>query len=227
MKTPDTFLFDCDGVVLDSNRVKTEAFRTATLSYGATAAEAMVTYHTSNGGVSRYLKFRYFLENIVETEATDAAMDGLLSVYAAAVREGLATCAVTPGLADLRAHVPNSKWYIVSGGDQAELREVFAERGLDKLFEGGIFGSPDSKEVILERLISDGVVPQRAVFIGDSRYDHVAASKFDIPFVFASRWSEFDDWPDYTKERSLPVIEHAFQLTGLFEQDSETGSPTH
>ncbi|MFC5739253.1 HAD family hydrolase [Sinirhodobacter huangdaonensis] len=224
MTVPDTFLFDCDGVVFDSNRVKTEAFREATLPFGAAAAEAMVTYHTANGGVSRYLKFRHFLKDILKTEVTDAALDSLLSAYAGAVREGLATCAVTPGLDALRAHVPDSRWCIVSGGDQAELREVFAARGLDRLFDVGIFGSPDSKEVILERLVSGGVVPERAVFIGDSRYDHVAAEKFGIPFVFASNWSEFADWPSYTKAHGLPVIENASQLVDLFALETRPRS---
>lgn len=46
-----TLVFDCDGVVLDSNKVKTEAFYQATLPYGEAAAQAMVDYHVDRKSV--------------------------------------------------------------------------------------------------------------------------------------------------------------------------------
>ena len=97
-----TAVFDCDGVVLDSNKVKTAAFRSAALPYGAAAADALVAYHTANGGVSRYAKFSHFLEAIVPGQA-GPGLDALLAAYAAAVQDGLRVCAVAPGLAALRA----------------------------------------------------------------------------------------------------------------------------
>ena len=64
-----TLIFDCDGVVLDSNRVKTEAFRAAAMPWGRAAAEALVANHVANGGVSRYEKFASFLEHILPEQA--------------------------------------------------------------------------------------------------------------------------------------------------------------
>ncbi len=52
-----TFIFDCDGVLIDSNRVKSNAFFAAGLLYGEEAAHRLVEYHRSSGGVSRYKKF--------------------------------------------------------------------------------------------------------------------------------------------------------------------------
>ena len=37
-----TWFFDCDGVILDSNAAKTEAFRMVATPYGGEAAEALV-----------------------------------------------------------------------------------------------------------------------------------------------------------------------------------------
>ena len=34
----DTLVFDCDGVILDSNRIKSAAFRTVTAPFGAEAS---------------------------------------------------------------------------------------------------------------------------------------------------------------------------------------------
>ena len=213
--TYSTLVFDCDGVVLDSNRVKTDAFREAALPYGAVAAGALVEYHVANGGISRYRKFAHFLETIVPEVAPDARgpdLDALLAAYAEGVRAGLMACAVTPGLEALRAATPGVPWLIVSGGDQAELREIFAARGIAGLFDGGIFGSPDSKDTILARELDARTIARPALFLGDSRYDHVAASAAGLDFVFVSGWSEMQGWPEYLAAHNLGRIDRVADL---------------
>ncbi len=190
-------VFDCDGVVLDSNRVKTDAFYSATLPYGEQAATAMVDYHVRNGGVSRYRKFAYFLEHLAPVGVEGPDLQALLAAYASEVRAGLLTCAVAPGLEALRQHTSAARWLVASGGDQAELREVFEARGLLSLFDGGIFGSPDAKEDIVKRELENGNIRSPALFIGDSRYDHVVAQQNGLDFVFLTGWSEFKGWEDY------------------------------
>lgn len=211
-QTYATLIFDCDGVLLDSNRVKTEAFRQAALPYGVAAAEALVAYHVALGGVSRYAKFTHFLEHIVPGQ-DGPGREALLSAYATAVREGLASCSLAEGLKDLRAATPNARWMIVSGGDQAELREIFAARGLASLFDGGIFGSPDTKDAILAREIAAGGIQRPALFLGDSRYDHEAASAAGLDFIFVSGWSEFDGWPEYIRRHGLQAVPSIADLT--------------
>lgn len=203
-----TLVFDCDGVVLNSNKVKTQAFYQAALPYGETAAQALVDYHVANGGISRYKKFAYFVDELVPLHAPDIAgpgLDQLLDAYAGAVRHGLLNCEVAEGLEALR-QASDARWLIVSGGDQAELRDVFQARGLDTLFDGGIFGSPDSKDEILARELANGNITQPALFIGDSRYDHVASSAAGLSFVFIRQWTEFPDWQTYCAERNLSTV---------------------
>lgn len=213
-----TLVFDCDGVVLDSNRVKTEAFYQAALPYGTAAAEALVAHHVANGGISRYAKFAHFLEHIVPG-AQGSDLEALLAAYADAVRSGLMACDMAEGLYDLRAAHPDQSWLIVSGGDQAELREIFAARGLDGLFNGGIFGSPDRKEVILARELADGTITSPALFLGDSTYDHRAATSVGLDFVFVSGWSEVANWPAYVQKHELKSVSKIEDLAaGAIEQ---------
>ena len=189
----NTWIFDCDGVLLDSNRVKTEAFFLAAEPYGRERAQALVDYHVRNGGVSRYVKFRTFLSDIVgEAEPDRDELQQLLDRYAAQVAEGLRRCAVAEGLRSLRELTRDARWLVVSGGDQEELRAVFSGRGLADLFDGGIFGSPDTKDDILGRELKSGHIQQPAVFVGDSRYDMEASSRAGLDFIFARRWSESD-----------------------------------
>lgn len=212
-----TMVFDCDGVVLDSNRLKTEAFRMAAQPYGNAAAQALVDYHVANGGVSRYVKFAHFLDHIVPEQAGAAAgpgMDGLLATYAEAVRAGLMTCPVADGLAELRAATPQARWMVVSGGDQAELRAVFAARGIAGYFDGGIFGSPDTKDAILARESKVGTVRHPAVLLGDSRLDHDAATRAGLDFLFVADWSEWSDGARLASEGRFATVR---SLVGLLE----------
>lgn len=197
-----TLVFDCDGVVLNSNKVKTEAFFKAALPYGEPAAKQLVDYHVARGGISRYKKFAWFVENVVSGQV-GPNLEQLLDAYAAEVRHGLLTCDVAEGLAELRAKTQHANWLIVSGGDQQELCEVFAARDIARYFDGGIFGSPDSKDAILAREKANGNIKPAALFLGDSRYDHEAASAAKLDFVFLNYWTEFADWQDYCQSNSI------------------------
>lgn len=192
-----TLVFDCDGVILHSNKVKTEAFYLASLPYGVKAAEELVSYHIANGGISRYKKFKYFMSAIVPIYSKGfiegPTLEELLDSYASKVRTGLLECNVAKGLDDLKKQLPGVPWLIVSGGDQDELREVFKKRNIDYLFDGGIFGSPDDKELILKREINNGNIIKPALFLGDSKYDYKASNSAELDFVFISGWSEVEN----------------------------------
>jgi phosphoglycolate phosphatase-like HAD superfamily hydrolase len=209
----NTIVFDCDGVILDSNTVKTEAFHAAAMPYGESAAAALVKHHVSNGGISRYRKFAYFLNTILPEHAPDRIpgrdgpnLDEMIASYSEGVRVGLMTCLVAEGLEPLRGAIPQARWCIVSGGDEAELREIFAARGLSSYFDGGIFGSPDTKDTILCKELATGGIRKPAVFLGDSRYDHEAAKRAGLDFIFISNWTEFSDWELYTSSLKLSVV---------------------
>jgi len=205
----NTLVFDCDGVVLDSNKVKTQAFYKAVLPYGPAAAQALVGYHVANGGVSRYEKFAYFLNTLVPeyAPAVDGPdFDALLRAYASEIHHGLLHCKVAEGLNELRETTTGTRWLIVSGGDQSELRAVFEQRGLSDLFEGGIFGSPDTKGTILSRELEKGNITLPALFIGDSTYDYQASNKVGLDFIFVKCWTEVEHYECWLAEKNINAI---------------------
>lgn len=207
-----TFIFDCDGVLLDSNQVKTQAFYLAALPYGKEAAQDLLEYHVANGGISRYKKFAYFLKHIAPLYtpvAVDADIAPLLSTYAQLVQKGLLSCKIATGLKELRYQTQQSRWLVVSGGDQKELHSIFAQRDLSSFFDGGIFGSPNTKEYILARELNNGNIQFPALFLGDSKYDYQAANQAGIDFVFISGWSEVKGHEDWCKANSL------FSIVGI------------
>lgn len=209
-----TLVFDCDGVILDSNELKTRAYYDTAISFGAShqQAEAIVHYHVRLGGISRYPKFKYFLLEILHQPVTDAAMQFLLERFASEIHKGLLNCEMAAGVHELRAATQDTRWMLLSGGDQAELRALFAERGIDHLFDAGIFGSPDNKDQVLAREIASGNLAQPALFLGDSRYDHEAATRAGLDFIFLKDWTEFSEWPEYCAMHQIAVIENIRQL---------------
>lgn len=204
-------IFDCDGVVLDSNAVKTEAFRTVAAPFGTDIAARFVHFHQQNGGLSRYVKLRQLLREAGIDD--DARLPALLDAFAAEVRDGLRQCPVTPRLDALRRATRGARWAIASGADQTELREVLGARGLDDLFDAGIHGSPTPKTTLVQQLVADhGGAPPAALMLGDSRLDHEAATASGIDFVFVSAWTEYDEWAQYVARHALPTIVRADAL---------------
>jgi len=202
-----TIVFDCDGVVLDSNLVKTEAYFRTAKSLGATDAQAqeLVDYHVRLGGISRYHKFDWYLREVLHQPATQEAVQVLLDEFARELEVVLMECAVAEGLPALRA-ASTANWMILSGGDQQEIRTLFAKRDLAKYFDGGLFGSPDNKDTVLAREKENGNLQFPALFIGDSKYDYEAATRAGLDFVFLSDWTEVADWQNFCAEHQILVL---------------------
>jgi phosphoglycolate phosphatase-like HAD superfamily hydrolase len=196
-------VFDCDGVLLNSNKIKTQAFYNVALRYGEKPAQLLVDYHVRNGGVSRYKKFVYLLTAVLGKDLCQIELDLLLAGFAEEVKKRLMVCEVADGLYELREKTQNVRWHVVSGGDQDELRDIFLRRSLTHLFDGGIFGSPDTKEQILQREIKRGNIKTPACFLGDTQYDFKASKAVGLNFIFISGWSEMEDWKTFCEENRL------------------------
>ena len=57
-------IFDCDGVLLNSNEIKSNAFYKTALQYGEAEALKLVDYHIKNGGVARYKSLSMFCDMV-------------------------------------------------------------------------------------------------------------------------------------------------------------------
>ncbi|MEM6960178.1 MAG: HAD hydrolase-like protein [Myxococcota bacterium] len=206
-----SLIFDCDGVLLDSNRVKTAAFYEAALPFGSEVATRLVEYHKSLGGISRYEKFRYLLDHLVDDATRGPSYGQLLQRYARSVEVGLREARVAEALRELKAHTSESSWIVVSGSDQNELRRVLETKNIAHMFVG-IFGSPDSKTDILAREFQAGTACKNALFLGDSRHDHEVARAYGLDFVFVSGWTEFEGWRAYCAAQDIQTIDRVADL---------------
>ncbi|MEP0548678.1 MAG: HAD hydrolase-like protein [Rhodothermales bacterium] len=201
-----TWLFDCDGVLLDSNAVKTEAFHALALPFGEDVADALVTHHRQQGGVSRFVKVRYLYEELLDRCGAEEEIEAGIREYGRLVKERLLVCPETPGLREFLDRLPEGTYRaVISGGLEEEVRHVLQVRGLSSYFDA-IYGSPRTKGEVFTEIGHTRPLGREAVYLGDSRYDFEVAKQFGMDFIFVSGHTEFEGWRSYFEDE-VPVVD--------------------
>lgn len=209
-----TLIFDCDGVVLDSNKTKVNAYFEVAKRNGGTneQAQALADHHVKKGSFPRNGKIEYYLKEILKQPVTPEVMQRYMDTFEQILDKALMECEVAKGLQELKLATPQARWMLLSGGDQSELRRIFARRGLAELFEAGIFGGPDIKEDVLAREITNENLQLPALFVGDSKYDFQAATHANIDFVFLTDWTEVAGWQDFCTANRIQTAKNIASL---------------
>ena len=166
----DIYIFDCDGVVLDSNQLKIDAMQRA--------LESTI----NNFGRSRFHHIDVFIEKFLELDKAieNKVKKNILEEYSAQCRSLYLQSDITPGFIDFINQLSGKK-YIASGSEQQELRDVFKERGLNLYFDG-IYGSPAKKSDLVREILKSNNSPN-AVMFGDAISDLEASQINNIEFV--------------------------------------------
>ena len=189
-----TVIFDCDGVIFQSNKIKTNAFRETLIGEPDDLINEFILYHQTNGGISRYVKFEHYYRNIKHEEQYLLMSEKAISRYAKIVLDQLIDVQHVPGFLDIIDYLNKNKipCFVVSGGDQEELRSVFKDRKIfDKFVE--ILGSPIAKDIHIDSMVKSKRLNYPAVFFGDAQSDMDAALNNNIDFCFVS---QFTEWPN-------------------------------
>jgi phosphoglycolate phosphatase-like HAD superfamily hydrolase len=208
-----SLIFDCDGVILNSNQVKKAAYYNIAFSYyGNRLANLLIEYLVKNTGNPREYLFTHFLNNIVPAGTLGPSVEELVVEVGEEMHKGLMECEISQSLFDLRENTPGIKWLIVSGGVEDELRDVFFKRSLLDLFDGGIYGGPMTKDEILNSLIRENNLEFPALFLGDSKYDYEVANRANLDFLFVSEWSEFKEWRNFCNKNKILSIKSLSDL---------------
>ncbi|MCR5688351.1 MAG: HAD hydrolase-like protein [Lachnospiraceae bacterium] len=176
-------IFDFDGVILESAVIKTAAFGEVVKGYPKDKADAFVAYHMSHMGISRHVKFRYFIEEILKEEYTEEAEKALADDFERIVYEQVMKCAFVPGAEEfLRKNHEKYDLYIASGTPDEEMNRIVGGRGLGKYFKG-VYGTPMKKPDIVRMILEKGYDRSEAVFVGDAGTDMKAAAETGLAFI--------------------------------------------
>lgn len=193
-------VFDCDGVLLDSMAVKTEAFGELFRTWGDDAAEMMIRYHVDNGGMGRYEKFKYFFRQCLDKDASDRDISELDKRYRALALQKVLASPFVPGAEEfVAAYGEQLPLAVASGTPQQELEDVLEARGMAQHFRR-ICGTPPPKHVSLQHFVRDYQLDARRVLmIGDSTTDREAAEIAGTRFLGIGEDTGAEEWmPDLT-----------------------------
>lgn len=181
----EAIFWDFDGVILNSNSVRDRGFEEVLTEYPPQEVAALMDFHQANGGLSRYVKFRYFFENIrgeaitadevkIWAERFSLIMKKLLPDPSLLIQETVSY------IKSIHGKVPQ---YIVSGSDQEELRYLCAQLGIATYFER-IHGSPTPKTNWVKTILKEEQhQPASCILVGDSINDREAAFDNQIHFM--------------------------------------------
>ncbi len=179
-------ILDFDGVIVESVGIKTEAFRKLFSDYPE-HLEAIIDFHLSNDGLSRYKKFHHMSPTFLG-QSLDKEESARLGIrFTELVLEQIKACPFVLGAVDfLKEYQGRVPIYIASGTPEPELREIVKVRGLEAYF-AGLFGSPKTKSEIAKLVLDkEGIAPENCLFVGDTMTDYTEAAKAGVKFI--GRW---------------------------------------
>lgn len=190
----DFFIFDCDGVLIDSNEIKSDAFKYSLDGYPPIIVEDFIKYHKMNGGISRYVKLDYFFKNLLKIENYQADLKKVLNNFSqVSVSLIQQKAKLIPGVYNLLYTLfqEKKKIYVCSGAEETDLNKILHFKELDKFFNK-IYGSPRTKSQIINEILNkNDLNDKKGLFFGDAFSDFDAARKNNLDFIFVSYNSEW------------------------------------
>lgn len=188
-------ILDFDGVVIESNDVKTHAFRDLFARFPQ-HAEAMMDFHRANVSLSRFAKFDYLL-SLLGRNGDEKLRVELARDFSQRTIYRMLSVSFVPGAEDFLQELPGRiPVYLASVTPAEDLELILERRGLAGYFQRAYGCPPWTKpEAILDILRCELVAPQEVVLVGDSAGDQRAAAQTNIRFVGRDSGLEFDTRP--------------------------------
>lgn len=209
-------VFDFDGVLVDSNAVKRDAYRH--IFAGAPGSEPVVeTVLQSNTEDDRSGVIRAILRGLSRAgPGTSSDLDELVGEYEerynTICEEHAATCAEVRGASSaLTRLAKRHPLYIISATPEEPLRRIVQRRNWNRYFRD-VLGRPRTKGENLDRVLRrEGIKGEGVVFVGDGRRDLDAAREAGCRFVGVR--NEFNDFDRV----GLTMIDDLTGLADLIE----------
>ena len=151
-----TILWDFDGVILDSMKVRNWGFEEIFKDFDQELIDKLLLFHENNGGLSRYIKIRYFYENLLNKSISKEKVDEYAERFSVLMKTELikAKNLILDSLEFIIDNYEKYNFHIVSGSDQKELRFLCKELKISKYFIS-IHGSPMTKNQLVLNLIEN------------------------------------------------------------------------
>ncbi|MFA6136947.1 MAG: HAD hydrolase-like protein [Sulfurimonas sp.] len=179
-----TILWDFDGVILDSMKIKGDGFKELFKEYDEEHLQLIEKYHYENGGVSRFEKIKYFFNSILGQEISKEMVEEFALKFAIIIEQKLydKSNLMKETLHFIENNYRKYNFHIVSGAEHNELNELCKYFELSKYFKS-IDGSPTKKEVLVKNVLEKyEYKKEETALIGDAMTDYYASAANEIKF---------------------------------------------
>ena len=186
-------IFDFDGVIVDSNHLKREAW------FKLFPKKERVSGTIINNVLNRNQATRFEVLRAIFTELGKSSdkIGALVTEYAERynrmIQKGIVEIGLIPEVKEVLSDiVRHYALYLNSATPPVALREMVENLDLDRFFKG-VFGVPPSKVSNLKKIMEiEGVKKREVVFVGDGESDYEAARACGISFVGIK--NNFNNW---------------------------------
>jgi phosphoglycolate phosphatase-like HAD superfamily hydrolase len=191
----ELLILDFDGVVIESNDIKTQAFKKI-FSQFPQYKDVMMQFHCENISVSRVEKFDYLAA--LMGRGTDSKLKAeMADNFSQYVLEGILTVPLVKG-AERFLKMAKSQFplYLASVTPANELNHILEKRGLLHWFND-VYGCPPwtKANAIRDILSRKSILPGNSLLIGDSAGDQRAALETGVQFIARDSGLKFAERP--------------------------------
>ncbi|MDP2939760.1 MAG: HAD-IA family hydrolase [Candidatus Omnitrophota bacterium] len=196
------FIFDFDGVIVDSVNIKTEAFAQLYSEFGERVVKKVISHHLSHGGVDRFSKIRYYHQEFLKKELSRRQLQILARRFSNLVFKKILKANFIGGALEFLNLLKkqNKRMFLISATPEDELKRIIVKRKLSKFFTD-LKGAPSRKKENLNFIIKKyKLKPEDCVYFGDSQEDLNAANCFGpifIPINFYKRNFGYKDFTNF------------------------------
>lgn len=187
-------VLDFDGVLVESEGLKTEIFRRLFARYPE-HYEAMMTYHQQSIAASRFVKFAH-LAQLLGRVHDQAFLDSLAVEFSSLAITQTVVCPEVNGASDfLREFSQRLPLYLASVTPESDLIEILHRRNWFNYFVK-VFGYPPHSKTQAVSVAAESIQDRSALaLIGDSPNDLQVAVECGIEFIGRDSGIDFPDPP--------------------------------
>jgi phosphoglycolate phosphatase len=181
---PAAILFDFDGVIVDSARLKTQAYAKIYAGEDPAKVAAAMRHQQLNGGITRRATLAHFERSFFGRAGDPDSVERLAVRYGQIVYDAVVACPFIAGAQTLlNRALGRVDMYLISGTPHEELLEIVRARNLGRYFKS-MHGAPTGKPEAFKRILDKGrYKPEQTLAVGDSMTECEAAAGLGIPFL--------------------------------------------